>query len=381
MSGRRLQPRPARVRSRGFTLVEAMVAIAVGAIAVVMSANIAALVIRNNTQSEQRSDVHTRTRIVFEQLRADIRSAGMGSTGAIGVDVSDALFASMAIVTDGGRAAIPAIAVANNVSDGSFRLSTDAIQLVVPNAAIIVRTVDRAQDGTRQLPVDGQLDATCELAYIHDHTSPTGAGRVQVAWIQAASPTQVTLENNLVFTVAPGSQVMCARISTYWLDEDGWLRRTDLRAGASAARVAVSEVWLSAADQNDRLAPGVEAFQVAVALSAEGFRQLDPPVPQPTHPAGRWAFTGRDPNANAVLLGADRQVWFEIRQVRVNVYARRMRAAVPERQPFNAEPREDGLEFTIMFGSGGEWVTASEAAVNLRVFDSATSAEMRAEPY
>lgn len=380
-----------RRRSRGFTLIEAMVAVAVGAATVVMAAKLAAVVVQQNGIGRQKNDLSLRTRLLGEQLLSDVRLAGMGSTGAIGVDPSSPVLGAMAIPATpaGGFPAIPAIVGANNLlaqglPTGTLAGGSDAVQLVVPNPSTLVRTVERARRATNVLTTldASAIPADCNLLFIHDHTNPNGSGRTQVAWVQAVGPTQVTMVGQMMFTAAPGTEVMCGRISTYWVDDAGWLHRTDLGPGA-AVPLGGSSVWVNGGPlEPDLLSPGVEDLQIAYKVSAEAYRMSSTPQPAPADPDASWLYRGFAPNVDGLFNPADTHLWFEIRLVRFNLFARRQKMVRGSAANTVSEPGvEDGDAVTVPRGVGGEWITFSEAVTNLRIFDSAAAAEVPAEPY
>lgn len=74
----------ARRRARGFTLVEMIVAVLIGSVGVVLAAKVAQVILRQSSKGQQSTDFHTRARLVTRQFRADLRAAGVGSTGAVG---------------------------------------------------------------------------------------------------------------------------------------------------------------------------------------------------------------------------------------------------------------------------------------------------------
>lgn len=378
-----------RLPRRGFTLLEAMVAVAISSATVVMAAKIAAVVIRQNNVGEQKTDLSLRSRILSEQLRADIRLAGLGSSGAIGVDPGAAVLGPMAIAAtpSGGFPAIPAIAGANNVPPGAFAQiepDSDALQLVVPNPITLIRTNARARRMSNTLTFDdtGPLGANCGMVYIHDHTNPNGSGRTQIAWVTNLGGTDLTIEGNLMFTAAPETEVMCARISTYWVDVNDWLHRTDLANPGNGVQLGTSRVFINdAPTQPDLMAPGVEGMQVAYKLSAEAFRLASTPQTPPTAPEAQWAFSGAPGDASGLMGPTNDHLWFEVRIVRVNLFLRHQKSVRSSPTTVEREGMEDTDDVEVLRSAGGDWMTTSEAVTNLRIFDSATAAEVPAEPY
>lgn len=378
---------------RGFTLVEAMVAVAVAAATVMMAAKLATVVTQQNSVGRQENDLSVRTRVLREQLLEDVRLAGMGSTGAIGVDPSVSVLQDLAVEVDptgaSGLVAIPAISGANNLPaiglpTGTLQGGTDAIQLVVPNPGTRVRTVERARARSNILVVDdtSPIPAECALLYIHDHTNPNGSGRTQVAWVQSVGATQITVQGELMFTAAPQTEVMCGRISTYWLDDDGWLHRTDLGPD-TALQLASAPVWVNGGPtEPDLMAPGISGLQIAYHASAEVFRRATTPQPVPADPDASWLFRGATPDVSGLFLAPDNEhLWFEIRLVRINVFARHLKTRRGQDGDATWAGVEDGDDVTIDRGFSGEWITFTGGVTNLRMFDSALAADVVAEPF
>ncbi|MEO1228869.1 MAG: prepilin-type N-terminal cleavage/methylation domain-containing protein [Myxococcota bacterium] len=378
-------------RNRAFTLIEMMVAVAVGAATVIMAAKIAAVVLQQNSLSEQKQDLSLRTRVLSEQLRADIRLAGLGSTGAIGVDPVLPALGAMAIAATprGGFPAIPAVAGANNLGfiglpTGTLMMQTDAIQLVVPNPISMVRTTQRARRNGNVLTFANTAAlGGCPLVYIHDHSNPNGAGRTQLAWTLATAATTVSIQGSLLFTAAAGSEVYCARVSTYWVDDQGWLHRSDLNPNGGVIRLGTSQVYVTDAPiVPDQMAPGVTNLQVAYKVSAEAYRQSNPPAPVPVAPEAQWAYTAVAPNANALMSDATNpHLWFEVRLVRMNFFAVRAKRSTRNTHLTPQARAEDGDPTNEASATGGDWVVATEAVTNLKMFDTATPTLVPAEPY
>lgn len=379
-------------RQRGFTLLEMMVAVAIGAATVVMAAKIAAVVIQQNNLSEMKNDLSLRTRVLSEQLRADIRLAGLGSTGAIGVDPASPVLSAIAIpaTPSGGFPAIPAIVGGNNLPtqpfpQGTLEGGSDVVMMVVPNPRSLVRSTARARRNTQTIDV---LDSTefgnnCPLAYIHDHTNPNGAGRTQLAWVQNVNPTAINISDFLQFTAAAGTEVMCARISTYWVDNTGWLHRTDL-VNNGLLRMGASNVFVNAGPPPipDLMAPGIQDLQIAYKVSSEAYRQAVPPAVVPLASTARWAYTGDAVSATALMnAAANAHLWFEVRLIRLNLFARRAKRLHPSADTQPVAAVEDGDQVDRNFAAGGEWIATSEAVTSLKMFDSATAEDVPAEPY
>ncbi|MCA9548647.1 MAG: prepilin-type N-terminal cleavage/methylation domain-containing protein [Myxococcales bacterium] len=367
-------------RRAGFTLVEMMVAVLVGTVGVVLAAKVAQVIVRQSTKGRQSTDMHSRGRLVSRQLRADIRTAGVGSTGAVGVDRAIPAWAQMFVTSSSGFEAIPAVAGADNIGaipiGGANTLAgSDAIQLVVPDPGSAVRTEGFAESGNTfiDLPVLTTLGCPGPIIYVSDHTSPTGAGRTQVMFIRNVVGNRVNTWDQLKFAVAPNSDLMCARVSTYWVDDQGWLHRSDL-SGPNPGPLLNLGGWVyadpAAAGQ---LAPGMLDLQVAYRVSAEVYGGAPPAVP-----AAFWAYdtTGM---ANG-FMGTEFN-WFEVRMVRFNLLSRALRRVDGNATTFPLNGRENGAVHNLPISIGPEWIASSEAVTNLRYFDLTTARGVEADPY
>jgi len=374
---------------RGFTLIEMMVAVLVGSAGVVLAAKVAQVVITQSAKGRQSTDFHSRTRLVGRQLRADIRSTGIGSTGAVAVDNNIAVWTQMSVLTTAGFSAIPVVAGANNLGGVNIGGATtfggsDAVQLLVTNPDTAVRTIGFSaanQDILNLDPNDRAINCPSGLIYISDHSAPTGGGRTQLLFVDGYPPNGIDTTGVLQFTVAPGSDVMCARLSVYWTDTQGWMHRSDLSGAAAPIINLGGPVWVDPSNVGpDSLAPGVLDLQVAYRVSAEVYTQNGQVRPV-NQPARTWAFEGVAGNADPLMAGT---MWFEVRMVRVNLLARTLRRVDAKVQARNVPRREDaaGLGPIVLNRSlGAEWATATETLTNLRYFDYTAPSGAVAEPY
>src|SRR5262249_4131485 len=127
--------------------------------------------------------------------------------------------------------------------------------------------------------------------------------------------------DTLQFTIAPGSDVMCARISTYWVDTKFWLHRSDFDpAGGGATITGGNGVVLRTTNgAGDAIAPGLVGLQVAdrFPCSAPGLGSATPEV-------GRWAYGPPGPPSGYGPTAGGRE-WFEVRRVRINMTGRALR--------------------------------------------------------
>lgn len=144
----------------------------------------------------------------------------------------------MSVATGAGFSAIPVVAGANGIAGtavgGETTLAgSDAIQIVVTDPKTSVRTLGfnpSGQDVIGLSPFEPALDCPSNMIYVVDHSSPTGQGRSQILFVDAFVAGAVNTSGNLQFTLAAGSEVMCARVSVYWVDDAGWLHRSDLQS-------------------------------------------------------------------------------------------------------------------------------------------------------
>lgn len=384
-------------RRRGFTLVELMVGVVIGAITVAVAAQVAQMLVRQAASGRQTTDFNARARVIGRQLRADIRLAGLGSTGAITATFTNQPWASlMNVVTPfGGYRAMPALVGANSAG-GPFNVlpGSDAIMMVVPNPSRLARTAAISPQGGTVLNMDPLADLTvfdgCDFVYIVDHSTPTGQGRVQIAANGGGVGAVVNVvPDNLEFTVQPESEVMCARVSTYWVSDDNgdglgdWLHRSDLRRGSVPVNIGTANqpvfVDPAAVGNQDMMAPGVLDMQIAYAFSSELFGAAPP-----ANPADRWAFADVVGAATgAVTAAPDGRAWFEVRMVRLNILAKKMRALDTRAHTEALARREDQSAVTLPPLNAAilpDWITTTEALTNLRYFDLGAPVGVPAEP-
>lgn len=371
---------------RGFTLIEVMVTVLIGAATVVAAAKVAEALVRQSAKGRQATDYTARSRLLGRQLREDLRAAGLGSSGAIAVVPGDpALGGYLPVSSAGGRFSIPAVAGANRLAAGEAREGSDAIQLVVPNPRTQRFVVRRAPAGSTELPFDGDgqpfTDATCRFVYVNDQSSPTGAGRVGLFGKSGASDDGAFTHGALPFTVAPGSAVTCARVSTYWVDGDGHLHRSDWTGGAlESLDGATGRVFFDPGD-DQILAAGVVDLQVAHRVSAEIYRS-NGMVPPAADPDAQWVFAGAGGNPDGLM--ASPQAWFEVRQVRYHLLLRRLRRIDDSLGRMELPGREDrsGEDLPELYrASSPAWLSGSELLVNLRLFDLGAPEGLPAEPF
>jgi prepilin-type N-terminal cleavage/methylation domain-containing protein len=378
------------IRRRGFTLVELMIAVLIAAFTVLVAANVASVVVRQAAKGRQATDFNSRARVIGKQLRADVRLAGIGSTGAVTANPGSAVLG--AIITGntpvGDFPAIPAVAGCNNVASAGILAGSDVIQLIVANPTMHGTTeLTAAQGQTALTMVDAAplADPSCTMLYIVDHSTPGGNGRTQLAMRGGVGGNVVTLNDPLNFTVQSGSDVMCGRVSTYWVGDpngDGYgdfLARSDLTGPATP--ICAGVFLPTGAGPQDMVAPGVVDLQIAYAFSAEVFRNNGDPLP--ANAEDRWAFKAGGGGVPAAYFGATAFNWFEVRMVRFNILTKRMRAIDTSAVQVPVTRAEDGAPAmgSLPAAVAPEWLTTTEVLTNLRYFDSGMPAGVQAEPY
>jgi prepilin-type N-terminal cleavage/methylation domain-containing protein len=369
---------------RGFSMIELLIAATIGAVGVAIAASVVRSAVRQSGQGTQRTQMHDTAQVLSRQLRADFALAGYASTGAIAADCTNPLWAGLCGPTpQAGFSAVAAVSGANNLvgaAVGALAIAdgTDVVQLVVPDPST-ARTVDQTSPAGR-----GPLlfrGIPCAIAYIADHSAPNGVGRTQLIQLEPGAANPLSPDNRM-FPVLAGAEVMCARVSTYWVDGEGWLRRSDLTPGVAPIVVVPGVTISPAADDADRIAAGVLDFQITYGVSSEltGNRAAGP--------ADRWAWDG-EPGGDAVdaALGradpnARRAAWFEVRQARVELLMRTLRAVDDPGAPIAEAGRLDrGGTIDVPQAYGRQLVRSHAILTNLRMFDRNAPTGLAAEPY
>ncbi|MEQ8279566.1 MAG: prepilin-type N-terminal cleavage/methylation domain-containing protein [Deltaproteobacteria bacterium] len=391
-------------RQRGFTLIEVMVAGLIGVISIAVAAKVAQVVIKQSAKGRERTDFHSRTHSVTQQLRADIRVAGLGSTGAIAfVDPGGGIpFNTVRYQTPNGYWAIPAVTGETNVAAVgagglTVRANTDLLQLVVPDPSSSAVSAGFGRQGNSTmamlpynagadpaLPAPAQIVPPCagvdRLVYIVDNSGPSGAGRALVAFLASWDATGITIlagGTGFPFTVAPGARVMCARISTYFVDSNGWLVRSDIDDRTDASSIVQGRVMVNdATTLQNAISPGVEDFQIALGMSADYQRFIAAPVDITTS----WLFT--NPAGVAAPNGGTAAGWSDVRAVRFNVLARTLRKIIDTTQVAHPAAREDGAPPQLLSrGHGVDWISSTEVMTSLKYYDENAPQNLVADPY
>jgi hypothetical protein len=347
-----------------------MFAVALGAMMVAVAASLAKWGSSASGRGDEQNQLSQRARLLRSQIRADIEAAGIGSTGAVAVPNS-AFWNSYNVMTVANRRAMPVVRGDNNITvAGLVAANTDVIQLVVadptPESRRVTDDVSGPPGATASLLYfDPPLDCVSPIIYIVDHSAPNGAGRSHLARVAAANPDGVTLAEPLEFAIPAGADVMCARITTYWVDPNFQLMRNDAVPGAPVT--PIGSLFISG--PNEVITPGAIDFQVAYSLSSEALARN-------TAPSARWAFGAGSPTAAA---GRD---WFEVRIVRLNLMLRSLRKVQDTNFLIGISLLEDEpVEKTVEQTYGRQLLQTSVVLTNQKFFDYSAPAGQEAEPY
>ena len=314
---------------RGFSLVELLVGLAIGAFGLSVAAYVAQVAVRQSGKGQVQNQLSSTSQVIGGQLRDDLSVAAVGSTGAIGVTAASPLSAVNGLPTAAGWRAIAAVTGVDGAAGGfggrNVMPGSDIVQVLVPNpasalslgravppgqpAAQLYAAVNlRAAPTVQEAALAAEMN-NCALLYVLDVSGSTGAGRTQLL---------VRATDQTAFAVGADAQVMCARLTTYWLDNGMNLHASDWGAGASAA---AGRIFMPTATlDTDVVAAGVADFQVAYRVSAA--------VAGVATNANAWVYdAGPISPAEATLGGAPGYpAWFEVRQVRYNLLMRTIRS-------------------------------------------------------
>lgn len=380
-------------RPSGFTLIELLIALAIGSFGMAVAAYVAQVAVRQGGRGQEQNQLSSSSQVVGRQLRNDIELTGHGTSGAAGVDPADPGLLSVAVATPAGWSAIPVVRLLNNLPSAAIGGTTtmnnsDVLQLVVPNpstaapTAVPIRRLSLASEAYNAANFNAATPPpACALYLVADFGATTGAARSQII--------DPAVGGNLQFDVSQGANVMCVRISTYWVDTSFALRRSDYQSGVSAAMTVggVSIFVPAATNANEIIAMGALDFQVALRLSAEVFG------PAATADAS-WAYTAPANGAADAALGTATN-WFEVRQVRFSIPLRAARAVDEPGQTLMAagdvfEDRPVGSLLAdvqaldpnaLARGYAMIRISSSQVLYNLRFFDQNLPALTPAEPY
>jgi prepilin-type N-terminal cleavage/methylation domain-containing protein len=361
----------------GFSLVELLITLAIGVAGLAVAAHFAGAAIKTTSRGDQLNNLSAGTRLIGRQLRTDLRLAGYGTTGAIGIQAGGFFAGVSVVVPTSGFAAMPVIQGVDNLLGGELggaAVGSDAISIVVVDPSRTTQTTDTLLTGST--PTGAPACDADQFVFLADYSSANGAGRSQIF-----GPT-----DTLAFNAAPGSVLSCARISIYWLDSSLLLRRTELRPAGPAPQLMPSPAagvpWQGdVTSPAEVVTPGVLDFQVAYAFSSELAGRAG------TGDA-RWAYSAAGTVDPTSVLTA----WFEVRQVRASMYVRTLRTVegagragaasegvMVEQELENAPAYTATQDFARAYGRVR--VVTSETLQNLRFFDMNLPLGVPAEPY
>ncbi|MBI2374653.1 MAG: prepilin-type N-terminal cleavage/methylation domain-containing protein [Deltaproteobacteria bacterium] len=413
--------------SRGFTLIELMIALAIGSFGLAAAANVVQWATRKSGQGQEKTEETSRARIVAQQLRQDLALAGYGSSGIISMAAARCT-GNMCVTSFAGGRGAPAIRGFDNVGASvSFYATqvkphTDMIQVVVPNPATAVPTdADTVGGAAGTLAnadtthVNYNLLRTCitrtQTVYIVDHGGANGASKAFVGQA-SANATDVTVTDALTvanstmgtvpsFNFPTGALVMCGRISMYYVDINDMLHRVDwvptaaVAAGGDLSDANSMGIFMTPSPGlQDVVAAGVEDLQLAYGMSSFA-------TPNPA-PGANFAFgastvdgiaAASSPLVNGITSNRN---WFEVRAIRFTLVMRGLRSvedivgnatnrgvrlALFENQDDITSPdatypvpRVIPIQFQPLV------VTGASDVPNLRIFDDLAEATLEAEP-
>lgn len=355
----------------GFSLIELMFAVAIGAILVAVAASLARWGSQQSGRGDEQNQLSQRARLLRSQLRADIEAAGIGSTGAIAVPAT-AFYARYSTLTANGRTAMPVVLGENNVISANVMPNTDIIQVVVTDPTLRRTVIDPSgPPNPTQLFLDAALTCKNYLVYIVDHSAANGAGRSHLARIDPVTSALLGAET-LQFAIAPGADVMCARISVYWIDQNRNLNRADLDPDPAAPWTSLGAT-LGYTGTPELVTPAAVDLQIAYSLSSEASA-----LTRGSAPASRWAYA-----AGSATVIAPATDWFEVRLVRINLLLRSLRMVQETSFAVSEGPIEDepgpGARIPITYGR--QLLQTTVVLTNQKYFDYTAPAGQSAEPY
>lgn len=368
--------------NRGFTLLEMMVALGVSAIVVLTTAEVARYAVSASEGGGQRTELSSRVQLATTQLRADLMRAGSGSTGAVAGNGVAWGAGGITVASAGNNfLAIPVVRGLDNVAAGTTvggvlaREGSDIIQLVVPgldpNDLQLTTAISEANTLALEAPVALPGGRACPFLYVVDHGAPNGAGRTQLLNYLPGTSAPITLLDPLAFTVSPGSEVTCARVSTWWVSDNRELRRSDLLPGAAFGTNGELYTSPDAGGISDVITPGVEDLQIAYVFSS-----MAPGATAIQRTYGAPAPDDYDVRAQVP------SAWFEVRSVRYNILGRALRAAGAAGGSPTVPVVENRAAPLVL--NGRYSFTAGRGAVELttlRMFDDSAESTLTAEPY
>lgn len=337
--------------SRGFTLVEMLVASAVAGIAIASAFTFATFQIRGYSEQQDTQDLSASSRALLDTVIEDVRLAGMNTSFYAGVSFPTA-FGGRAVVSDGtGPLGVPAISVLDGVNAPTsaapgegVMVGSDAITLLRVEGEITY--LPSSGPGNVGMPPQPGSSATYTVlnqAALRPCIDAVRApGLVLVSdMLRQGEPASMLLELDLTGTwgaanadgsggirfrnntagyainpgaagipngvmpagrvFGPGSIVACVRLVTYWLDNIGRVRAFEANPASIGGAVDLFADWPAAIARpidplNDAVvADNVRDLQVEVFMSGMA----------PFRPTG-WAFDappggGQPPDQTAMV--------------------------------------------------------------------------------
>lgn len=373
--------KPLARTQRGFSLIEMVFALAIGALLVAVAASLARWGSQQSGRGDEQNQLNQRTRLLRGQIRADIEAAGIGSTGVIAVPPT-ALYARFTEPTRLGRNGMPVVRGENNVTVPTVMANTDIIQVVVSdptNRAVVTETSGPPNPLQIFLSKErGIFRCPNDLYYVVDHSASNGAGRAHLMRIDvnatAGLPSNLMDAETIQFAIAPGSDVMCARITVYWIDSGGALVRADLNPAPTAPWIPLTGA-LGHTGTVEMVSPGAVDLQIAYGLSSDAVAMT-----RASLPAARWAYGAGSPTQ---IGPANRADWFEVRSVRINLLMRSLRKVQETGFAQLQMPNEDDPTAgkSILQTYGRQLLTTTVVLTNQKYFDYSATAGQSAEPF
>lgn len=350
--------------SKGFTLIEIMVASGLAAFAVATTFTFARFQISAFRTQTEVAHMNASSSLLFQQLHRDLGSISAGSSFWVGVQ--DGAFSGVAGEVTFTGYGLPSIRPTNNVSDSGPDITdpmpgSDIITLIrfesdstfipgsAPGETHIPPVINNLTTGftvadpsvlacaNRHLDNDGAGDGLLLISNMAVNTAasfmlavtpmstgstfPGDPGPIFFADLFNINPSDTSRGATIVPTGAgPGSQIVCARPVAYWIDRGGRLRlwRATTSRPAGLRRVTPSGVDTSFVARIDPerdivLAEGIEELQLAYLTNSAAVGR-----------ANRWVYGDPALGPAAADFGSHTRL-AEIRAVRVSAIIRTAR--------------------------------------------------------
>lgn len=325
---------------RGFTLIEMMVALAVGLVGIAAAFAFARTQIRGYANQDEVARMQASAQLVLEGLARDIRNAGYGTSYYAGMP-STGMGGDVFIVDGAANSrGFPAMRIANNVAaPAQVMPGTDAITLLrVTSDSVVLQDAIPCVPGTTQVylvepatitRLRSCLTAPGGLVLVSDSSRPTGEPEsmllaadpaslglgglrfVNAYGINPSVAARCTDDSNPPTGVGAGSFAVCVEPVSYWVDTFARLRMWQPMSSAQSNAPATAGGRVPIDPTNDAvIAEGVEDLQLSLFMSAESGVAAGPV----------WI---RD---NAALDIADEGQMSEARVVRISAVVRTQRS-------------------------------------------------------